>query len=234
MSSDYPNSRNGPGADLSTPEASKHFLWLWVGANTLGFAIATSLTLFVQASTDNLKGLYVAGLIVGAIVGPLQACVIKRQVPHLKRWQWILASIVGSYLGAWVGLLVWGLGLWLAMLVAQLLGHSSAFPGNIVFTLLTVSVYGAVIGGVVSSAQLLSLRSHTQKLRQWWMANVLGRTLGWVSGGIVGWLIAETTDLFVENLFVVWGVLFGAVGGAIYASVTAKALLKLKSIKSVS
>lgn len=193
----------------------------WIGMNVVGFAIATPLSLFMTLAEDYLQALYTAGLIVGAIVGPLQAWVIKHQLPRLKTWQWTFANIVGSYLGSWAGLFVVG---GIAMMVPSL-GSFSRLEGMLPL-LLTVSIYGAVIGILVGVAQICSLPSQAQNVRQWWTANFIGRSLGWLSAGLSGWLLSE----IIPNLdgpSLIWGAPLGAIGGAVYALATAKAMINL-------
>lgn len=209
--------------------STKKLLWLWVGANGLGFAIATPLSFLFTLSTAPFATLSVAGFIVGAITGPLQALILKRQLPKLKTWQWVLANIIGSYVGSWSGLFVFGLAY---VLVQSINGWSSIFSViSWIPIMLTFALYGAVIGIVVGAAQLVSLRQHTQKLRPWWVANFLGRTLGWVSASMLGLMLSETFGS--ASFLFTWGILLGAVGGTVYAVTTAQALLDLKPTTSL-
>lgn len=205
---------------------ARQLVKFWIGANAAGFAIATPLSFFMTLTEDYLQSLYTAGLIIGATVGPLQAWVIKYQLPHLKTWQWTLANIVGSYLGSWAGLFLVGT-------LAVMLGSFDIFEGleGIATLIFTVGIYGAVIGMLVGVAQIFSLPSQAQNVRQWWTANFLGRSLGWLSAGILGWLLTEVIPTMDEpSLFL--GAPLGAIGGAVYALATAKAMLNLNPSKS--
>ncbi|EKV03103.1 hypothetical protein Lepto7375DRAFT_5379 [Leptolyngbya sp. PCC 7375] len=213
--------RGERGPLRANQKANQKTVWLWLGANVLGFAIATPLSFLMNVSAQYFEALYIAGLIVGAVVGPLQALVMQRLLPRLKIWQWVIANIFGSYLGSWVGLLVFGL---IVMLLQFF--NNLPDPGDVVTLVLTIAIYSAVIGMCVSIAQLYSLPSQVQNARQWWIANFLGRILGWVSASLVGWFVFAITG--TENFLVVWGALLGAVGGAVYAGVTTKALLNLQ------
>ena len=224
MPSDYlasPNQVLGP-LDLTETTTSSNLLAVWLGFKVLGFAIATPLSFLMALSSRYFETLYIAGFIVGAIIGPLQAFVIKRQVPKLKSWQWILANIFGSYLGSWAGLLGFGT----VILLAESF-NNSILDGTI-GKMLTFATYGAVIGLCVSAAQLSTLRDHTQGLRQWWIANFLGRTLGWLCAGLLGWTISSSASTTDPRFLIILGAPLGAVGGAIYATATAKALLNFK------
>ena len=210
--------------DLPETTKSSNLLGLWLGVNIVGFAIATPLSLLMTLSTRYFETLYIAGFIVGAIIGPLQALVIKRQVPKLKSWQWILANIFGSYLGSWAGLLGFGA----VILVAQSF-NSSATLDSLLGKVFTFATYGATVGVFASAAQLSTLRDHTQGLRQWWIANFLGRTLGWLCAGLLGWTISSAASTTTDPKFlVILGAPLGAIGGAIYAGATVKALLNFK------
>lgn len=204
-------------------EATQKLLRLWIGANTLGFAIATPLSFLANISAQYFEALYIAGLIIGAVVGPLQAIVLKQRLPKLKIWQWVLANILGSYLGSWSGLLVLGMIAVNIESFEQLAGLNSSIS-----FIVTIAIYGSTIGVIVGAAQLLSLQNHTQNLRQWWLASFLGRLLGWLMAATLGWIISSITDIFATAFFSTWGILLGAVGGATYGRVTAKALLRLK------
>ena len=222
---DSPNKGLGP-LDLAETPPSFNLLGLWLGINVLGFAIATPLSFLMALSSRYFETLYIAGFIVGAIIGPLQAFVIKRQVPKLKSWQWILANIFGSYLGSWAGLLGFGT----VILLVQSF-NNSILDGTI-GQILTFSTYGAVIGICVSAAQLSTLRDHTQGLRKWWIANFLGRTLGWLCAGLLGWTVSSSASTTDPRFLIILGAPLGAVGGAIYAAATAKALLNFKPKRS--
>ena len=206
---------------------AKQLVKFWIGVNAVGFAIATPLSLLVALSDDYFQALYTVGLIIGAIVGPLQAWVIKHQLPRLKTWQWTLANIVGSYLGAWRGLFVVGS-------FAMLFRSFNSFAGleGITAILFIVGCYGAVIGTLVGIAQIFSLPSQAQNVQQWWTANFIGRSLGWLSAGLVGWLLAEAIPNLEEPFSLMLGAPLGAIGGAVYGLATAKAMLNLNPTKS--
>lgn len=192
--------------------ATRKLAWQWLGANVLGFAIATPLSFITT--------LYIAGLIVGATVGPLQALVIQSQLPRLRLWQWVLANIVGSYVGAWAGFLM------LSMILAMLPLFNAPSLENMSVVLISTALYGAIIGMIVGIAQIFSFPAQAQNIAQWWTANLMGRTLGWLSASLLGWGIFAVTK--ADNFLMIWGPLLGAAGGAVYALATTKALLKLK------
>ncbi|MEO0456895.1 MAG: hypothetical protein AAF152_09965 [Cyanobacteria bacterium P01_A01_bin.114] len=213
--------------DLSPTPSSKQLILLWVGMNTLGFAIATPLSLIRQLSALYFFGpLFLAGLIVGAVVGPLQAVCLRQTFPKIKPWQWIAANILGSYVGSWLGLFANG---GLLAIGPALFNSWFRSGGALQFgPLIVFAVYGLVIGLFVGLGQVLVLRNHAQGLRQWWLANLLGRALGWFSGGALGWVLSQYYELSGLSLLA-WSILLGALGGGVYAGVTAKALLNLKS-----
>ncbi|MEM9486705.1 MAG: hypothetical protein AAGA83_23785 [Cyanobacteria bacterium P01_F01_bin.116] len=203
---------------------TKQLTKLWIGVNVVGFAIATPLSLLMTLTEDYLQALYTAGLIIGSIVGPLQAWVLKHQLPRLRTWQWTLANIVGSYLGSWAGLFMVGS-------IAMMFRSFNSFTGldGITALLLTLGIYGAVIGIFVGVAQIFSLPSQAQNVRQWWTANFTGRSLGWLSAGLSGWFLSEAIPNLDEPFSLMLGAPLGAIGGAVYALATAKAMLKLNS-----
>ena len=96
---DLPASSN-PSWRPSGPILFNSIIGSWLVVNTVGFAIATALMASVfwfpsvferpQASVS-----HVSGFVVGVVLGPLQAIVLRRKVPKLKGWQWMLAGILG-------------------------------------------------------------------------------------------------------------------------------------------
>lgn len=220
----FPDDREASASDAgNTPEypsaskASPPILRSWLVANALGFSIASTILVGMTESAGAMGGVTagvevtaVAGFVVGAIVGPWQAHILKRKVPHLKSWKWILASIVGSYLGLFFGLIT-------VALFAILLGIRFA-PG---------AIFGAMIGVCVGLVQVLILAHQVRGLRRWWVANVIGRSLGWF---VAMFLLARLEDglgmVPRDHIgYVILSSLFSsAVGGLIYGSVTASAL----------
>lgn len=221
VNSDNSREAGGVGPGLRRHPSSKELLGLWFGANVLGFAIATPLSFLTTLSYQYFEALYIAGLIIGAVVGPLQAWVIQRQLPRLRLWQWTLANIVGSYIGSWVGLFAVGLLTFMAYSI------SNAFqPDGMVGVLLGIGSYGLVIGMVLGVAQIFSLPSQAQNVRYWWTANAVGRSLGWLSASLLTWILSNAMDNFLDA-HISWYILLGAVGGAVYAGMTVKALFNL-------
>jgi len=216
----------GVGRGGQRQTSSRELLGLWFGANVVGVAIATPLSFLTTLSYQYFEALYIAGLIIGTVVGPLQAWVIQRQLPRLKLWQWTLANIVGSYIGSWVGLFAVGL------LTFMTYSMNNAFqPEGMAGVVFSIGSYGLVIGMVLGVAQIVSLPSQAQNVRYWWTANALGRALGWLSACLLGWILSNAIDSFL-NARISWCVLLGAVGGAVYAGVTVKALFNLNPHQS--
>ncbi len=221
VNSDNSREAGGVGPGLRRHSSSKELLGLWFGANVLGFAIATPLSFLTTLSYQYFEALYIAGLIIGAVVGPLQAWVIQRQLPRLRLWQWTLANIVGSYIGSWVGLFAVGLLTFMAYSISN-----AVQPDGMVGVVLGISSYGLVIGMVLGVAQIFSLPSQAQNVRYWWTANAVGRSLGWLSAALLTWILSNAMDNFLDA-HISWYILLGAVGGAVYAGMTVKALFNL-------
>lgn len=206
------------------PWPPSSILWPWLSANTLGFAVVTTVLIGIAVLgkaaggvMGGIEALYCSGVVVGGFVGPLQAFVLRDQVPRLKNWQWIMASMLGGYAGLFLGAIISiTITLPLPMLEEALM---VVWP----------SVYGATLGISVGVGQVLVLAQHVRGLRRWWVASVLGRLLGWLSAQVLWVLLTarEATD-FPHGL---WHFLFvallGAVGGLIYGGVTARAIPQL-------
>ena len=87
-----------------------------------------------------------------------------------------------------------------------------------------------MVGGCVGLGQVLVLTQPIWALRHWWVANVSGRSLGWLS---VVYLLLLLPEGALDNSATFpnppVAMLCGAVGGLIYGGVTAIPLPKLTS-----
>ncbi|MGD1943617.1 MAG: hypothetical protein ACFB0G_20165 [Leptolyngbyaceae cyanobacterium] len=221
---------NGNRPIYSFSQSSPAILRLWLGGNALGFAIATIILVSVSAlisatplGMGGIEALIASEIVVGSCVGTLQALILKRQISRLRVWQWILASIFGGYLG----IFLWAI----AMLgVAAVPGIAASIRGlNIV--LLTASIFGAMLGVTVGLGQVLVVAQHVHGLRRWWLANVVGRSLGWLCAVGFG-LFFNTRPVLIpldSNIGDSISALLicGGIGGLIYGGVTALALPSL-------
>ncbi|MEL6765279.1 MAG: hypothetical protein AAFO87_16840, partial [Cyanobacteria bacterium J06607_6] len=137
------------------PWPPSSILWPWLSANTLGFAVVTTVLIGIAVLgkaaggvMGGIEALYCSGLVVGGFVGPLQAFVLRDQVPRLKNWQWIMASMLGGYAGLFLGAIISiTITLPLPMLEAALM---VVWP----------SIYGATLGISVGVGQVLVLAQH--------------------------------------------------------------------------
>ena len=204
-------------------QLSARFLQTWLGVNVLGFAIAPTLLFSIGPLLDgelNFREEYFAGYVVGVVLGPLQAIALQPRLPRLKIWQWILASILGGYLGVLLGSVA------LAFIIFGL-DWSSPW-----FELLSLAIGGAIVGLSVGLCQMAVLARQVHGLGRWLGASVLGRSLGWLSARLL-WQLLGAKPLMnnvgdgIGNV-AVWEILLcGAVGGLIYGGVTAVALPNL-------
>ncbi|MBE9099378.1 hypothetical protein [Vacuolonema iberomarrocanum] len=219
-----------PSGYPPSPESPISTLLHWLIANTLGFAIATALLSVMRESAvaifvgrGGIEALFASGFVVGAIVGPWQAHILKGKVPHFRSWRWILVSILGSYLGVLLGgLVLWGFG---KVIVDFRVGISME-----IIQFAAPAIFGAMVGGCVGLGQVLVLTQPIWGLRHWWMANVIGRSLGWLS---VVYLLFLLPEAVLDNSATFpnppVAMLCGAVGGLIYGGITAITLPKLTS-----
>ena len=94
--------------------------------------------------------------------------------------------------------------------------------------LLTATLFGAMLGVGVGLGQVIVLSRQVCGRRRWWLANIVGRSLGWLSAVLVGQLL--TTSQLVNPLDSNLGpsvlalLLCGCIGGLVYGGVTAWAL----------
>ena len=198
-------------------KASPPTVWFWLVVNTLGFAIAIALLVLLGFQFSG-RELFLAGLVISAIVGPLQAIVLRQKILRLRIWQWVLVSILGSYLGVFLGLVATFLLSTFGLLILVLIPFAEILVGTLL---------GAIVGVCVGLGQVLVLARQVRGLRWWWVANVLGRSLGWLSAQLLWQLVKAETVIMVppnsiRDLPIV--LLCGAVGGLVYGGVTARAL----------
>ena len=214
------------GAHRSWPSPS--LLWPWLGVNALGFAVVTTILIQIAVvgrspglTTEGIEALFISGILVGGFVGSMQALILRKQVPRLKIWQWILASMFGGYLGIFVG------GIALMVIGFPLQFVMPTLPLTFLLVILR-GIYGAAMGASVGWIQAMTLAPHVWGLRRWWVASAIGRSLGWVSTQLLWMLVAAKVSSFPNSA---WHFLivafFGLVGGLIYGVVTARALPRL-------
>ena len=201
-------------------------LWLWLGVNTLGFAIVTTILILIAFADEPTRSeaLPFSGVVVGGLVGPMQALILRDQVPRLRIWQWILASIMGGYLGIFLGGIVflatswmmWAIDYWMWM--ASPILHAAQ-----------LSISGAMVGTSIGLGQVVVLARHVRGLRRWWVANVIGQSLAWPSASLLWPLVVARMSYFFPERFLYFliGALLGAVIGLIYGGVTARAIPRL-------
>ena len=205
----------------SSSQSSPAILRLWLGGNALGFAIATVILVRMTVSTGTtpllmggLSALYASGIVVSSCVGVLQALILRRQIPRLRVWQWILGSILGGYLGIFLGAMV-------NIVVVTLSTNATSDA----LLLPTTGILGAMLGVSVGLGQVLVLARQVRGLRRWWLANVVGRSLGWLSAVLVGLLFIHFDINLGDSSIAL--LICGGIGGLIYGGVTALALPNL-------
>jgi len=151
----------------------------WILGNTagaaIGVAVATSVVLMLGADKDGLASFVLAAAIAACMV-MAQWLVIRQYLPRAI-W-WILASMVGVFVGAAViGVVAW---IAKATLGAELVASSVRGAAAMV---VPYSLYGASIG----FTQWLFLRRHISHAGWWILASALGAAaLGAVMGGSIG------------------------------------------------
>lgn len=205
----------------SFSQSSPAILRLWLGGNALGFAIATVILVRMTVSTSatpwlmgGISALYASGIVVSSCVGVLQALILRRQIPRLRVWQWILVSILGGYLGIFLGAMV-------NMVVVTLSTNATSNA----LLLPTTGILGAMLGVSVGLGQVIVLARQVRGLRRWWWANVVGRSLGWLSAVLVGQLFIHLGINPGGSISAL--LICGGIGGLIYGGVTALALPRL-------
>ena len=216
------------------------YLRLWVVANGLGFMLSLLLIFVLGFVRPSGSGLSTTGWGLGLALGGMQVLVLRRRLPQLKIWHWMVATGLGAYVGSILAalnnLLFIIVGPWILSLKFV---PPSAEPMVFVLVLGILFVGNGISNGVsVGIAQVLVLRRHTPNWRLWWTMGLLGFTLG---GTLVfyGALSAAGLSLDISmpavdlSLDISWasmirGLCFAAVGGVIYGSITAIALKSLR------
>lgn len=210
---------------------------LWVVVNAAGFAIAILFIFVLRLLTLPELGLPMVGLLMGSVVGVLQALVLKQHLSRLKVWYWMIATGLGNC----VGLALWrSNSLWYAYTGNHPVFNTFSFIPPTLFWLLLLVVCGCFISLSVTVAQLLVLRKHARALRQWGWMNFIGYCLGCIS--VYGLWHVIGIKVSIESLGdlswdMFWlliglatrGIFWGVIGGAIYGSITAYSLQQLRS-----
>jgi hypothetical protein len=142
-----------------------HHSTRWIIATVVGglFAWFTGLTIsalmaFVYAGVSDatrilgfFKGLFLLGAALGTILGFCQWLVIKNQI-RFSMW-WIVANAVA-----------WALGLFIAYLGAGMVEETFSLR-TALFTVVTGTAMGAVIGGITGTVLVYSIKSSKKRLR---------------------------------------------------------------------
>ena len=210
------------------------YLRLWVLSNVLGFMLSLLSIFAIKLVGPTGNGLSAAGLGLGLFLGGIQASVLRRRLPQLKTWHWIVATGLGTYVGAalaafsnlWQAMTSQGI---LFIALKLFLPFVDSMPSALMWAILLVG-QGISIGISVGIAQVLVLRQHTSNCRLWWAMSILGHTLGGTIAFYGVWSIAGLflSISWVSMVLVIRGLCFGAVGGVIYGSITAIALKSLR------
>ena len=210
------------------------YLRLWVLTNVLGFMLSLLSIFTIKLVGPTGNGLSAAGLGLGLFLGGIQASVLRRRLPQLKVWHWIVATGLGTYIGsalaAFSNLLQAMTGQGILFIAIKFFPPSvESMPPALMWGILLIG-HGISVGISVGIAQVLVLRQHTPNWRLWWAMGVLGYTLGGAVAFYGVWSIAGTfLDIsWASMVLVMRGLCFGAVGGVIYGSITAIALKSLR------
>jgi len=139
------------------------------------------------------------GLVEGTALGTLQASVLGRSLPHLRRLRYVAATV-----------LVAGLGWAAASAPGVLVGdHGSSPP--LVIVLLGAAVLGLVLGALLGAAQAVVLRDAARHPWRWVGANAAA----WPLAMAIVFLGATSPDATWPTWIVVLtGIATGAVAGA--------------------
>ena len=207
---------------------------LWVLTNVLGFMLSLLSIFTIKLVGPTGNGLSAAGLGLGLFLGGIQASVLRRRLPQLKVWHWIVATGLGTYIGsalaAFSNLLQAMTGQGILFIAMKFFPPSvESMPPALMWGILLIG-HGISVGISVGIAQVLVLRQHTPNWQLWWTMSVLGYTLGGAVAFYGVWSIAGTfLDISWDSMVLVMrGLCLGAVGGVIYGSITAIALKSLR------
>ncbi len=73
---------------------------LWVLTNVLGFMLSVLSIFAIKLLGPTGNGFFATGLSLGLFLGGIQASVLRRRLPQLKAWHWIIATGLGAYIGS--------------------------------------------------------------------------------------------------------------------------------------
>ena len=178
--------------------------WLqWVLASIVGWALGAIVSLLVSAIAPVVGAIpVVGGSIVGAGVGIMQWLVLRRRF-HRAGW-WVLASTMGSAVG-------WAVGQNLIEPVTMFLSrYEEALGGRVVVSL---SVFGVMVGGMVGTMQWLVLRRWVYRAGWWILANTLGWATAFLADPVVVLALWPSAVLATIMGEVTFGAVLGAITG---------------------
>ena len=142
-------------------------VWLrWVIYTTLGYFIIGAVTIAVFQFTP--VGLFlspVAGTLGMVVVGLLQWTVLQRSIRDMRWLGWVLAAVLGQFVGAIMATIV---AILLAPLIYTMLGDSGEILGGPAVQFGNLLVAGTVLGTVIGFIQWLVLRRYLQAAA-WWI-----------------------------------------------------------------
>lgn len=178
--------------------------WLgcWILAHAVAFAIALAIDFTIVANSNMVSLILPAGVISGCCSGSVEAWLLRGRC---RRPGWLLAiTILATPLG-----IIWTLAVF--CILFRLLGE------GIQSLLLQVIILGLCVGMVVGMFQAPFLRCRLSYALGWIAIAALSRSIGWVAGVSLfnGYGLANEAVL---------AALSGALGGAIYGTITGRYL----------
>ncbi|GIE76624.1 hypothetical protein Aph02nite_25740 [Actinoplanes philippinensis] len=167
----------------------------WTAAVTLGEFAGFCVPALTGALTANAAALLAAGAIEGTLLGASQALVLRRAIPGLRPWRWIVATAV-------------------AATIAYLIGLTPSRVGGPLPPLLVIAG-GVALVSSIGVAQWLVLRPFIDRAAAW----IPITALAWIAG--LGVFLAFATPLWQPGQSTPVIALIGMAGGLLMAATTA-------------
>jgi hypothetical protein len=159
-----------------------------------------------------------AGMIGGLTIAICQSLALRSLVPQL--WQWIFLNTL-----AWTILGISNIGA---------IGWIAPRTDVTVVRLIYGVIYGSITGLLLSSTQLLALRSSINRTAFAWFSWLFGNSMIWAMALAIGWVIGgwlkTITNLFlaeVLGLSITWAIVAGLSGILLLMFLNSESLVRM-------
>jgi hypothetical protein len=188
-------------------------VWLhWVVYTTVGYLFYETTNVALSLAFPGLGGI-VAGLVAGilgvGVVAFLQWLVLRHNIPGIRWPSWVVATILGQFLGT--------LAVIFALLTPVILGVLGDLPEQIGSQTVNISIVllsGAIMGAILGVAQWIVFARHLKGAHWWILATAVGGAINKavqttpLATGASGIVLTRATGWFIfaiiTGIMLIW------------------------------